>query len=125
MLMSSHGSWKVAEEAHSFAVHAKVFDLVQGNGLILGRGLVRGLVTFGEGSESAYFDLPSRNGSGGVDNHRQPGLLILLVLQLSADIDAGEPATVPRVGMVPTDHVFEATDLRVGARALWCDSSIT
>lgn len=50
------------------------------------------------------------------DSHER--LLKLLVEHLSADVDAGEPASVTRVAVVPANGVLQPTDLRVDKQGL-------
>ena len=50
-----------------FAMYAEVFYLVEGDGLVLRRPLIRGAVAFGIRSEGSKVHFASRNGSNGVN----------------------------------------------------------
>mmetsp|Transcript_20368 Transcript_20368/g.51608 ORF Transcript_20368/g.51608 Transcript_20368/m.51608 type:complete len:284 (+) Transcript_20368:361-1212(+) len=87
-------------------VHPKVLDLGQGDGLVLGGALVGRPVSLGVRPERADLHLAAGHGAHRVHHHRQEGLLVLLVHHLRGAVDAGQPAAVAGVRVVPPHHVL-------------------
>lgn len=64
--------------------------------------------------EGPDVDLARADGTNRVDDDGDEGLLVILVEHLGGHIDARQPAAVPRVTVVPADHVLLTANLTDG-----------
>jgi hypothetical protein len=92
-------------------VDTKVLDLAERDRLVLGRGHVLRRVVLGERAEGADVDLARGDGAVRVDHDRDERVLVLLVVDLRVDVDAGQPAAVARMRVVPPDGVLQSSCL--------------
>jgi len=63
------------------------------------------------GSEAANFDFACCNCALGVNDDGDRWVLDLLVILLRIYINAGQPAAITRVRMIPSTNIFRSTDL--------------
>ena len=108
----------------------EVLDLVEGNrlvvaGLSIGRGVILHLSVslalyrsakpayLWIGSKRADLHFSSRDCTVRIDYYGKERIKDLIV-ELGSDIDAGEPAAIAWVRMIPPDYIFRSSDLWEG-----------
>lgn len=73
-------------------------------------GSLIGATHLGIGSEGTDLDFASRHGAVRVNDDGEEGVKDLVV-ELRRDVDAGEPAAVAWVRVIPADDILRAVDL--------------
>lgn len=71
---------------------------------------------FGISPKGSKADLPSGDGSDGVNDDGHKRFLEVLVQHLSGHVNAGQPATVARVTVVPAYGILMAANLHIIAQ---------
>ena len=94
-----------------FTVHSEVFNLVQGNGLVLRDRLIWRRISLWISAKSPNLNFSSRNSPCWINNNSQKWLLILLVEHLCWNINTGEPAAITRMRVIPANHIFQPSSL--------------
>lgn len=89
-------------------MHAEIFDFVEWNGLIFRWFFIWWFVAFWISAECAQTHLASRYSAHWIDDNGHKWFLIVLIQHLCRHIDAGQPAAVARMAVIPTDGVFQA-----------------
>lgn len=92
-------------------MNTKILNLVQRNSLILRNMIIRDLMPLRISPERPNLNLTSRNSPRRINNNSQERLLILLVKHLSRDINTREPASIPRVRVIPSHNILQSPSL--------------
>ncbi|XP_003377530.1 hypothetical protein Tsp_01742 [Trichinella spiralis] len=95
--------------ALAFAVDTEIFDLVHWNRLVIGNVVGR-LVMFGIGAKCANVHFARAQCPARIDHHGHERFLVHLVQHLRVDINAGKPASVSGMAVIPSDHVFHTPE---------------
>lgn len=104
-------SSSVGSDLNLFAVDTKIFNLVKRNCLIFWHRLVRRLITLRVCPKRSNVNLPGWDRPRWINNNRQKWFLVLLVQHLCWDINSWKPASIPRVRVVPSNHILKPTSL--------------
>lgn len=91
-------------------MRAKILNLTQRDCLILRVLGVLALVTRGIRPERTNIHLARGDGAVRINHDGEEGVEELLLGHLRVDVDAGEPAAVPRVRVVPSEDVVGASE---------------
>ena len=92
-------------------MNTKVLNLVQRDSLILRNMIIRDLMPLRIRPERPNLNLTSRNSPRRINNNSQERLLILLVKHLRRDINTREPASIPRVRVIPPHNILQSPSL--------------
>jgi hypothetical protein len=65
----------------------------------------------GIGPEGSQVDFAGRDGPHGIDHNCDERLLEILVQHLRGDVNATEPAAIPRMTVIPSNGIFQSSNL--------------